>query len=68
LERDRVETVKGMWLRVRSFETDVVGIGGALGAPSVDASALLTHLSLSLSLCSGFTARKSAVLAPILSV
>jgi hypothetical protein len=50
-------TVKGMWLRVRSFQTDVRGIAGPDKGSLLDASALLTHLSLSLSLCCG---RKAA--------
>jgi hypothetical protein len=51
LERDRVETVKGMELRVKSFETDVMGMVAAQGSPVCRCVGIAdTSLSLSLSL------------------
>jgi hypothetical protein len=46
----RVKTMQGNGVRVRSLETDVRGIAGPNKGSLLDASALLTHLSLSLSL------------------
>ena len=45
--------------RVSPIGTDVMGMVAAQGVPYLDASALLTHLSLSLSLYSGSIRQKA---------
>ena len=51
-------------LRVSPFRADVMGVAGSRNGALLDASALLTHLSLSLSLLLGKSLLTALFLAP----